>query len=255
MPRDTHEHDLLSTYTERGYAVAPDVLPVALCATLRNAVEAIQRRASEVPPEIAAKLFVFERDLPDGKRNGVAAAATGDALFIIGEPLSLDPVFAELLTDDAVLAPVRRLLGTNNIRFHFANVTMKHARVGSGISWHRDFPAKYLCPSGPSFLRVMACLDGMSDANGATRFRLGSHRAAADESGGAETALCPPGSLLFIHPQVLHGGEPNASNAPRRNVVMQWGRADDPVRGPEALEAMTNFAPDAIRTWAAARGR
>jgi ectoine hydroxylase-related dioxygenase (phytanoyl-CoA dioxygenase family) len=165
------------------------------------------------------------------------------------------------VTDESVLAHTRALLGTRDILLHFCNVTMKRSRVGSGIYFHRDYPNGYLTPRSVSCLRVMVCLDGMSAENGATVVRAGSHIAPAEGpptrdavlAAPLERVLCPPGSLVFIHPLVLHGGPPNPSASHRRNVVMQWGRRDDPVTGPGGPETLTNFSPAQIRAWARAR--
>lgn len=253
------DDNLAAAYAEKGYAILPAAFGPETCAAAIDAIEGVQRRADSLPREVATKLLVFERDLPAAKRNGVPPEATGNAIFIIGDPPSLDRRFAALALDEAILAPVRRLLGTAAISLHFSNVTMKRGRIGSGISWHRDFPNKFICPAAPSFLRVMLCLDGMDGENGATRFRPGSHRAAAaavaprDQAGPIKDAFCPPGSLVFIHPLVLHDGPPNAAARHRRNVVMQWGRADDPpAASPEARETLTDFAPEDIRAWLAA---
>ena len=92
----------------------------------------------------------------------------------------------------------------------------------------------------------MLCLDGMDEQTGATGFVPGTHRIpdeAAREAKREEdahgtstpaadtvqTVLCAPGDLVLIHPKVLHGGGMNTGTRPRRNVVMQIGRAAAPL--------------------------
>lgn len=112
--------------------------------------------------------------------------------------------------------------------------------VGSGIAWHRDAANRYMPTARAAFVRAMICLDGMDAANGGTAFRPGSHLAAPE---GAEVVeRCPPGAIVLIHPRVLHGGAPNRSARPRRNLIVQWGRADDPPLG-EARESLTGLSP------------
>lgn len=121
------------------------------------------------------------------------------------------------------------------------------------IGWHRDYPNRYLCGRESGHVRVMLCLDGMNERNGATRFMPGSHRIsdaqAAEEkdagirhdleAGAGVAAFCPPGGLVLIHPKVLHGSPPNESDRPRRNVVLQVG--GDDVTGKET-ESITGVA-------------
>jgi phytanoyl-CoA hydroxylase len=110
-----------------------------------------------------------------------------------------------------------------------------------------------MCPQRSSFLRVMVCLDGMDEGNGGTCFVPGSHLVSDDEaaamerttteppSSDVEVATCPPGSLVFIHPKVLHGGSRNASDRPRRNLIAQWGPADAPVCLYSEAESLTGL--------------
>ncbi len=205
----------------------------------------------------------MERDLPAAKRGGLPPEQTGNAIFILGDPPAFDPWFAELAIAPILLAPIRELLGTDDIRYHFGNVTLKQPRVGSGISWHRDFPNRYLCPQSSSFLRVMICLDGMTRENGATQFLRDSHhltdaeavtasaaRDAAASHARIDIAECPPGSAVFIHPKSVHGGPPNPSPHPRRNLIFQWGRADDPVTvPPDTSESLAGFSIAEIEEW------
>ncbi|MGB8356450.1 MAG: phytanoyl-CoA dioxygenase family protein, partial [Chthoniobacteraceae bacterium] len=177
---------------------------------------------NELPVEVMERL-AMERDLPARKRGGIEPCETGDAIFIINELPVVLPRLAALLIDPVLVGIVRRFLETDDIRYHFSNVTMKRGRIGSGISWHRDFSNRYICPKRSSFLRMMVCLDGMDAENGATQFVEGSHLisdehaagavsslAAADPQAVVMTACCGPGSLVLIHPKSVHGGAPNA---------------------------------------------
>lgn len=250
---------LQSSYREAGYAILPAALNSTIAADAVARIEAIQAETGRHPPALAAKL-VLERDLPAQKRGGIPAEATGDAIFIIGDPVAFDPGLMPLLLHPLALQIVRHLLGHDDIRHHLSNVTMKRPGIGSGISWHRDYPNRYICPARSSFLRVMFCLDGMSAEGGATSFIPGSHHLSDEAARGAHAATeagtqtgttieCPPGSLVFIHPKVLHGGAPNHTPLHRRNLIVQWGRADDPVTPPaDGSESLCGLSPDEIAT-------
>jgi len=254
--------DAARDFHGQGFAVLPPFLDPILLHAATERIEAIRRTAPTLPEPLRRRL-IFERELPAAKRQGIAPEATGDALFLLGDPPAFDPLFAALAVDPGLVELARHLLGTREIRYHFGNVTMKSARVGSGISWHRDFPNQYLCPQSSSFLRLMVCLDGMDAENGATRFVVDSHRIS---DGNARTAVAtreaeapaarmataygPPGTVVIIHPKSVHGGPPNTSPRPRRNLVIQWGRADDSPEIPEGIdETLAGFSVAEIEAW------
>jgi len=147
-------------------------------------IEDIQSMVNDLPPGAREKL-VMERDLPARKRGGIEPCETGNAIFIINDLPEVLPELAALLIDPQLIEIVRLFLETEDIRYHFSNVTMKRGRVGSGISWHRDFPNQHICPARSSFLRLMICLDGMDAGNGATQFVAGSHLISDEEAVGA----------------------------------------------------------------------
>lgn len=243
-------------FARQGFAVAPPLPCEALLAACRAAVERIQAGLGAIPEAVRRERLVLERDLPAKQRDGRPAAEAGDALFIIGDAPAFDPVFAELAIQPALVAEIRRLLGTDDIRLQMSNVTLKQPGIGSRIAWHRDYPNRYICPGGPTFLRAMLCLDGMDRENGGTAFLPG---AADVPEGFVEGAVFPavaPGGAVFIHPGVLHGSPPNASPRPRRNLIVQWGRADDPpLLHAGQAESLTGFSVGEIEDWVAGADR
>jgi len=220
-------------FHREGYALLPP-LPAALRRRLGAALDALLARAATLPPD----LVTWERDLTPRQRQGLPAP--GDAVFLLGDPCRLDPVFAQGFALPSVVAAAAELLGTSELRCHFTNATIKAARCGSGIAWHRDALNRYMPTARGAFLRAMVCLDGMDAGNGGTAFRPGSHHPA--EGTAPVVARCPPGGIVLIHPRVLHGGAPNLSARARRNLIVQWGRADDPPLG-EAHESLTGLSP------------
>lgn len=225
-----------------GYEVVRRVIPPTVLRRLVAAVERVQASVADLPPELLGRL-IFERDLPAGRRDGVAASDVGDAIFILGDPAAFDGVFWTLLEQPEIVGAMRKALGGANLVAHFMNVTIKHPRFGRGIGWHRDFPNRYACTEGSRFIRAMVCLDGMSDTSGATAFLPGSHRIGDEEAvalfragerlpeprGEIGYARCDPGDMVLIHPKVLHGGSMNRSPRPRRNIVLQAGNTGVPL--------------------------
>ncbi|UUX50800.1 phytanoyl-CoA dioxygenase family protein [Nisaea acidiphila] len=221
----------ISIYDRHGFAVSGPVLSASELAEARETVDLLHRRAlSGEDPDLAAEC-VFERDQPDSKRDGRSLPEDRDAVFILGDPTRFAPSLLDLLRNATLLDIVGQTHGTPDFVVHFANITSKAPSIGSGINWHRDFPNKYICPAEPLMVRTMICLDGMSEETGATQFFSGSH---LPETGSGSrhrsiSAACAPGAVVAIHPLVLHGGAPNASESPRRNIIVQWGAADCPL--------------------------
>lgn len=249
----------VEAYRRNGFAMLPSAFPPQHIQCLLEMIEAIQASLPTLTAEQCARL-IMERDLPAAKRNGLTAELTGDAIFIIGEPPAFDYRFAELMLYAPLIGMIQQLLQCQDVRYHLSNVTMKRGQVGSGIAWHRDFPNRYICPADASFLRLMVCLDGMDSENGATEFVPGSHLLSDSEAARANAAhdasnalarkvsvSCPPGSLVFIHPKVVHGGPPNTSERHRRNLVMQWGRGAA-LKGEETL---SGYSVDEVQAWIA----
>ncbi len=221
-----------------GFAVLPGP-PAGLQDRLRAVLGRLARR--RLSPAEAARC-VLESAVRDSQR-GAPLPPGQDAPFILGEPTRLHPAFAAAAAHPHVLAAVAQALGTRRVVLHFANVTMKSARFGSGIAWHRDAANRYMPTRRSRFLRAMLCLDGMTPGNGGTSFRPGSHRG---EGRPEVVPRCRKGAMVLIHPRVLHGGAPNRSAAARRNLVVQWGRWDDPLAG-RARESQTGRPPWLLR--------
>ncbi len=243
-------------YLQKGCAVLDELLPRGAVDAIGALIADIQSKVRSLPPSLAEHL-VMERDLP--RRNGDEAYA-GDSIFILGSPPAFHPDFAALAIHPIITGLVRALLQTDAIVYHFSNVTTKRPAAGRAISWHRDFPNQYVSQAVPRFLRVMVCLDGMTRENGATAFIPGSHLVSDEDAGDkplarrvaetrqAEHAICGPGSLVLIHPKVVHGGGRNVSRQSRRNFVVQWGDAGVPL-STDNREILTGLGVAAIEGW------
>jgi phytanoyl-CoA hydroxylase len=231
-----------TAFARDGVCVVRQAVPSGLVAALIKAVERIQASVADLPSHLLERL-TLERDLPADKRGGVGASEVGNAIFIVGDPVAFDDGFLSLLDQPKIVNAVREAVEATEIAAHFMNVTIKQPSFGRSIGWHRDYPNAYACPDASRFVRVMLCLDGMSEAIGATTFQPGSHLIGDEEarelsrpgdrpqppSGEVMFACCDPGDAVVIHPKVLHGGAMNASPRPRRNVVLQAGDKQAPL--------------------------
>lgn len=238
--------DRLSQYRSNGFAIHEPLIDEDHLAALRKAIEALHRRALGGENQLA-ELCVFEKDLPAAKRGGRAVDPSQNAVFILPDPSRFDPSFLSVFAQAPLIQLVKEALEVDEVDIHFANVTTKSPAIGSGISWHRDFPNTYICPESPQMLRTMICIDGMDEENGATLFVPGTHldnTAASDMSPNDARivkAVCPPGAVVAIHPLVLHGGSPNFSLNWRRNIVIQWGKRGERLVT-DARESITGMS-------------
>lgn len=223
-------------YHSEGFMVWPTALDTRLRIQAIEAIERIQKDCHDVAEDLSA-LLLFEKELSGKARDGVPASEVGDALFLINDAPRFDPVFSEIVQLDILRQIAHSTLGGDAFELHFMNVTIKSAHFGRAIAWHRDYPNGYICTQQSDFIRIMLCLDGMDSENGATVFARGSHRISDEEAlvqkqqldrSGIQhlvPAFCAAGSMVLIHPKVLHGGGINQSPKPRRNIVIQLGRA------------------------------
>ena len=225
---------LIEIYQDTGFFITEPLFSSAEMGQLSTSLDRVCKRIQS-DPTIAADC-VFEADTPLNAPGGIKTGSTEKSIFIVGDIPHHCPEVLSFIINSSLIKLVRDILGTPEIVTHFANLTQKSPKIGRAINWHRDYPNKFISPTSPDMVRTMICLDGMSRDMGATRFVKGSHidpasdaRTIASTDRQIETATCNPGAVVAIHPKVLHGGKPNRSPKLRRNIVVQWGRADVPL--------------------------
>lgn len=203
--------------------------------TLINAIEEITNDPLALSPRL--KQFVqFERDYVKNhpKYNDLSPEQVGLAIRNIMETPRFHPDLAKIILYPTILDTLETLFESSEFHFHNYKCIIKAAKVSSEFRWHRDLP--YLKHTTPNLITAMICLDGMTVENGATQIVPGSHLNAPAEprpedvdiddslipQQGRVTLTCPPGSVVFFHVNNLHGGGPNRSNHPRRNLISIW---------------------------------
>lgn len=146
-------------YHSEGFMVWPTVLDAQLSAQAIEAIERIQKNCHDFPEDLSA-LLLFERALSGSARGGVPAAEVGDALFLINDAARFDPVFRAIVQRDVIRQMAQHALGGDAFELHFINATIKSARFGRSIAWHRDYPNDYICTPQSDFVRIMLCSGG-----------------------------------------------------------------------------------------------
>lgn len=227
-------------YEETGYLVVEDAVDRETLDALRAQVDRIEAEvAADSLPDNLKRFLSFDRD----RARSFASVAQGegqharDAISNIMELPLFAPIFRDLILYPRVLDALETLFASSEFSFYNTKCICKMAGNGTAFQWHRDLP--YLQHTSPNLITCMICLDAMTPENGATVVCPGTHRIAhADVLPGdtdiAEsevpnprvTVECPAGAAVLFHTNIVHGGGPNRSDGPRRNVISIW-------RGPD----------------------
>ena len=168
-------------------------------------------------------------------------------------PHTLSPVFDRIMRSDAVLAPVRDLIGPD-VRLHTTKLNMKSAGFGAAVEWHQDFA--FYPHTDDDILAVGIMIDDMETENGPLMIFPGTHRGpvldhhtdgvfagaitlstAGLDLADAVALTGPAGSISIHHGRVVHGSALNVSDRDRRIMFIEAMAADAfPIMG-----SMTTF--------------
>ncbi|WP_428938929.1 phytanoyl-CoA dioxygenase family protein [Fontivita pretiosa] len=223
-------------YERDGYVVVPDCVDAELLGRLRAAADRITSNYNRLPPSLRVHIQLEQDFLKfQPQTNDLPPERIGDAIKLIMELPMFDPIFADLICHEPLLDVLETLFGTSEFAFHNYKAIIKAPRVSSAFVWHRDLP--YLQHTSPNLLTAMICLDEMSQANGATVVYPGTHRIPHESVPPSDmhipeaklprdiepvTVKCPAGSAVLFHVNIIHGGGPNRSEIPRRNIISIW---------------------------------
>ena len=145
--------------------------------------------------------------------------------------LELDSVFRELIIHPVALTAIRALIGDD---FIISNFTANIALPGSGsMALHSDqslvIPPPWLEPWA---LNVIWCLDDVHEANGATRYVPGSHRASnrdelpADAAQHTRPFIAPAGSVIVMDGRLWHTSGRNQTESEERALLFAYYTRD-----------------------------
>ena len=218
-----------------------------------------RRIPADVIGEIRAEIARFTDEArgmrESNDRLDLETSHTPDAPRVrrIKLPHTISDVVARLMRSDAILAPVRDLIGPD-VRLHTTKLNMKSAGYGAAIGWHQDFA--FYPHTNDDVLAVGVMIDDMGPENGPLMVFPGSHRGpihdhhsdgvfagamdlAANGYDLADAAMLtgPAGTVSIHHGRIVHGSATNTSTRDRRVLFIEAMAADAfPIMG-----GMTKF--------------
>lgn len=152
-----------------------------------------------------------------------------------------EPTLLALGRQPKLLVPVGQLLGSDSADHLINQIHYKLPNDGVKFDWHQDiknrrtFDANWQdINKNGSFVQTIIAVDPMTAENGTIYYVPKSHfkgdlfldkitdrdelkRVAQLDQ--AEPLLINPGDIIFMHPYLVHGSEPNESNSPRRIFI------------------------------------
>ncbi len=229
-------------YNRDGYLVVEDCLDPATLATLKTEIEKITRDPESLPGHLR-KHIQMEREYFDSQPHYNKDTKREDIGLAVRNIMEL-PLFsrelAELICYEPLLQVLETIFDSTEFLFHNYKCIIKAPKVSSAFRWHRDLP--YLHHTSPNLITAMLCLDPMTLANGATVVLPGSHQIPDNHITPADMdipddklppqykqvpVICPAGSAVLFHVNIIHGGGPNRSDIPRRNIIGIWAGPDN----------------------------
>ncbi|WP_236241243.1 phytanoyl-CoA dioxygenase family protein [Streptomyces sp. CC228A] len=241
----------LDAQTARGFVLLPRLLGPAETAAAARSAESVLARVTAKALDGTDDAAVW----PDGHRlekvDGTTVHWEPDARPPAVRSLSpvthLDPVLDALWTDERITAPMRRIVGRDDLGRFTSKLNFKRAGVGSEFRWHQDYPYWYCCagPDARDVATAMVFLDDVTADNGALQIVPGSHLAGpaprdrAEPTGllvdtartdvrGAVTVEAPAGSVLMFPGLIVHRSGPNRTARDRRSLLLCYQPAGRP---------------------------
>lgn len=249
MPFDL-TRDEAAGYRLDGFLIRTHVFSSCEVAELRDAVERVAVLAAKLSEtgrtyRLDGNRFVDVDELTIQFEH----SPTSETIRVIEPVRQLDARLDALVDNPRIVQPMRGLVGCDDVALWTDKLNLKRPHEGSGFRWHQDSPYWIHDSNHVDQLpNVLVALDDATEANGCFRVVRGSHTrgclpgiadgsqlegffthpACFDEAQQVPMVV-PAGSLVFFSPHAVHGSFPNASDQPRRALVMTYQPAGFPM--------------------------
>ncbi|WP_421726047.1 phytanoyl-CoA dioxygenase family protein [Bauldia sp.] len=228
--RECLTDEQIAAYRRDGYIVIENRVPDAVLDQCHKEIARLRAEAATLTAH-TDQIDLEESHTPDNPR-----------IRRIKLPHTLSPVFAELMKSDAILAPVRDLIGPD-LRLHTSKLNMKSAGFGAPVDWHQDWA--FYPHTNDDVLAVGVFLDDVGPENGPLLVFPGTHRRdafdhhvdgvfagtmslpkAGLDPKDAAAAMAPAGSISIHHARIVHGSDFNRSDRDRAVLFYEITAAD-----------------------------
>ncbi|MFF4935005.1 phytanoyl-CoA dioxygenase family protein [Streptomyces griseofuscus] len=211
-------------------------------------------------PEVDGLRSAFERDAKVPGDHRITEDNDTDVRAIYASHLR-QPEFTSLTRSSRLLGSAQQLLD-RPLYVYQLKTNAKPAFAGDRWAWHQDFLAWRLADNiaRPHLVNVGVFLDDVTEFNGPVIFVPGSHTAglirsdrnntarseqhldpddialtpaeiaACVERGGMVSPKGPAGSVVFFHPETVHGSAANMAPYPRRLAIITYNDVANPPR-------------------------
>lgn len=218
-------------YCQQGYVVVDDLFDDD---DVRH-VRAESDRLHDLARDLRRSTPEFNLEAPSGgfasQRND--AEGYGGMLRKVNRLAELSPFVAEVAERAEVLRLAQALTRSASVVLHNSILWCKPPRLGSAKPLHQDAP--WLEPPLDRYVTIWIAVDPCTRENGCLEFVPGSHREGLMPCVGQEKLVdpdpyaarlvpcpLPAGAAVAFHACALHASAHNASDRPRRSVMLRY---------------------------------
>ena len=247
----------LSHYKKKGFLIRDRVFSGSDLFVLRSAAQQAQEDAVGLIRHGTSRDRKIHPYVIDGNRftdidfiTIQFEHGTGEYTVRVIEPVNeLNVQFDTLIDDSRLTEPMQQIIGADQLALWTAKLNLKPAKEGSGFRWHQDSPYWiHDCDHVDQLPNVMVLLDEADASNGCLRVIQGSHKngrlPGCDDGSQLQGFFthpsafseqdqvlieAPAGSVVFFDPHIIHGSQPNHSNAQRRAIIITYQPAGYPA--------------------------
>lgn len=222
----------------------------------RDGILVIPELFSSAEAEVLCE--AYERDARIAGDHRIAEDGADGLVRAVYATHLRQPEFAALIRSPRLLGAAR-LLRDHELYVYQVKTNAKPAFGGDKWAWHQDYLAWRLADNleHPHLVNAAVLLDDVTEFNGPIFFVPGSHtthlirtqrKASARsqqhldpddialtqselglcvERGGMASPKGPAGTVVFFHPEIVHGSAPNMSPYPRRVTIITYNDVDN----------------------------
>ena len=222
--------DQIDQYRDQGYVMLERVLDAGTVAEMSGEIARLLGAARG----LTGHTEVY--DLEDSHRPEAPRVRR------IKQPHAHTPFFDRLVRSEAVLAPIRQLIGPN-VRLQNSKLNLKSAGYGAAVEWHQDWA--FYPHTNDDILAIGILVDDVDEENGPLMVVPGSHRgpvydhhdggrfcgaidvnAAGIDLSQAVKLTGPAGSMSIHHVRMVHGSDFNRSGRDRGLLLYELCAGD-----------------------------